>query len=54
MVSRIAREAITTGKSVRELCLLYNVLTEEELDIILDPYQMTQPGIAGESLLNRE
>jgi aspartate ammonia-lyase len=54
VVSRIAREAITTGKSVRELCLLYNVLTEEELDIILDPYQMTQPGIAGESLLNRE
>lgn len=54
VVSRIAREAITTGKSVRELCLLYNVLTEEELDIILDPYQMTQPGIAGEELLNRE
>ncbi|MDP4098268.1 aspartate ammonia-lyase [Paenibacillus sp. P96] len=54
VVSRIAREAITTGKSVRELCLLYNVLTEEELDVILDPYQMTQPGIAGEELLNRE
>lgn len=54
VVSRIAREAITTGKSVRELCLLYNVLTEEELDIILDPYQMTKPGIAGEELLERE
>ncbi|AJS59303.1 aspartate ammonia-lyase [Paenibacillus sp. IHBB 10380] len=53
-VSRIAREAIMTGKSVRSLCLLYNVLTEEELNIILDPYQMTNPGIAGEVLLQRE
>ncbi|MEW4370777.1 aspartate ammonia-lyase [Paenibacillus kandeliae] len=54
VVSRIAREAIQTGKSVRELCLLYNVLTEDELNIILDPYQMTEPGIAGEELLHRE
>ncbi|MEW9668711.1 aspartate ammonia-lyase [Ammoniphilus sp. 3BR4] len=52
--ARIAREAIQTGKSVRELCLLYNVLTEEELNIILDPYEMTYPGIAGASLLEKE
>jgi len=49
--ARIAREAILTGKSVRELCLLHNVLTEEELDVILDPYEMTHPGIAGADLL---
>jgi aspartate ammonia-lyase len=53
-VARIAREAILTGKSVRELCLAYGVLTEEELDLILDPYEMTHPGIAGESLLNKD
>ncbi|GGF66596.1 aspartate ammonia-lyase [Paenibacillus albidus] len=47
-VSRIAREAILSGKSVRELCLKYNVLSEEELNLILDPYEMTHPGIAGE------
>lgn len=52
--ARIAREAILTGKSVRELCLQHNVLTEEELDLILDPYEMTHPGIAGASLLDRE
>ncbi|QRG65614.1 aspartate ammonia-lyase [Brevibacillus choshinensis] len=52
--ARIAREAILTGKSVRELCLQYNVLTEEELDLILDPFEMTHPGIAGASLLDRE
>ncbi len=51
-VSRIAREAYVTGKSVRELCLKYGVLTEEELNTILDPYEMTKPGIAGENLMD--
>nr|WP_238540435.1 hypothetical protein [Paenibacillus mucilaginosus] len=53
VVARIAREAIVTGRPVRELCLLYNVLTEEELNTILDPYEMTNPGIAGAQLLHR-
>ncbi|GED12551.1 aspartate ammonia-lyase [Aneurinibacillus migulanus] len=52
--ARIAREAILTGKSVRELCLYYNVLTEEELDLILDPYEMTDPGISGAALLFKD
>ncbi|MGM0900970.1 MAG: aspartate ammonia-lyase [Bacillota bacterium] len=54
VVARIAREAILTGKSVRELCLAYDVLTEEELDLILNPYEMTNPGIAAEELLNKD
>lgn len=54
VVSRIAREAILKGKSVRELCLQYDVLTEEELDLILNPYEMTKPGIAGASLFDRQ
>jgi aspartate ammonia-lyase len=54
VVARIAREAILTGHPVRELCLLYNVLTEEELQIILDPYEMTNPGIAGAELLGKD
>ncbi|WP_438350449.1 aspartate ammonia-lyase [Paenibacillus sp. FA6] len=54
VVTKIAREAITTGQSVRSLCLFYNVLSEEQLNIILDPYQMTNPGIAGEALLHKE
>jgi aspartate ammonia-lyase len=53
VVSRIAREAILKGKSVRELCLQHDVLTEEELDLILNPYEMTNPGIAGSALFNR-
>ncbi|MBP0724141.1 aspartate ammonia-lyase [Bacillus sp. RG28] len=53
VVSKIAREAILTGKSVRELCLQYEVLTEEELDLILNPYEMTKPGISGALLQKR-
>ncbi|KKI92238.1 aspartate ammonia-lyase [Bacillus sp. SA1-12] len=54
VAARIAREAIVEGKSVRELCLLYDVLTEEELDLILNPYEMTKPGISGAALFDRE
>lgn len=49
----IAREAQLTGRSVRELCVEKGVLTEEELDLILDPHEMTNPGIAGASLLKK-
>ncbi|WP_188455491.1 aspartate ammonia-lyase [Virgibacillus oceani] len=49
--AQIAAEAIKSGKPVRELCLKYGVLTEDELSQILDPYEMTHPGIAGASLL---
>lgn len=53
VASSIARECIINGKSIRELCLLYNVLTQEELAIILDSYEMTKPGISGISLLEK-
>ena len=53
VASDIARQAILEGKSIRELCLQYDVLTSEELDLILDPYEMTKPGIAGASLLEK-
>ncbi|MBT2570110.1 aspartate ammonia-lyase [Planococcus sp. ISL-110] len=50
IAAKIAREAIANGNSVREICLLKKVLTEEELDLILSPYEMTEPGISGISL----
>jgi aspartate ammonia-lyase len=49
--ARIAREATQSGQSVRDLCLKHRLLSEEELKLILDPYEMTHPGIAGEGLL---
>lgn len=51
--ARIARQAILHGKPIRELCLQDKVLSEEELDLILSPYEMTEPGIAGSALFSR-
>ncbi|MDI7741782.1 aspartate ammonia-lyase [Lysinibacillus fusiformis] len=47
LAAQIAKEAIATGASVRELCIKSGALTAEQLDKILDPYEMTHPGIAG-------
>lgn len=49
----LAKEAIATGISVRELCIERGILTKEELDVILDPYEMTHPGIAGAELMKK-
>lgn len=40
----IAHEALRDGRPVRELLLEKGLFTEEELDRILDPYAMTEPG----------
>ncbi|KYG32091.1 aspartate ammonia-lyase [Alkalihalobacillus trypoxylicola] len=47
VASRVAKEAIKTNRSVREICLERGILSEEELNEILDPMEMTNPGIAG-------
>ena len=41
--AEIAKKALATGKSVRELVLAEKLLTEKQLKTILDPYTMTQP-----------
>ena len=51
VAARLAREAILSGRSIRELCIEEGVLTMEELDLILDPYEMTHPGIAGSGIM---
>ena len=52
-VARVAKEAIATGQSVRELCVKNGVLSQEDLELILDPFEMTHPGIAGATLLKK-
>ena len=47
----IAKKALHTGESIRSLILKEGLLTEQELDEILDPIQMTEPGISGKELL---
>lgn len=50
----IAKEAIKTGESVKDLILKKGILTEEELNCIMDPESMTEPGIPGKELLNQK
>ncbi|HZK01392.1 MAG TPA: aspartate ammonia-lyase [Anaerovoracaceae bacterium] len=49
--AKIADRAIATGESVRELAIEKNLLTEVELNEILDVFAMTEPGIAAKHLL---
>ena len=52
--ARIAREAIETDQSVRSICIERGILSEEELDEILDAKEMTKPGIAGSRFMYGE
>ena len=51
--AEIAKRAIKTGESVRSLILEENLLSEQELNEILDPVHMTEPGISGKELLHK-
>lgn len=51
--ARIAKTAIKTGESVRELILKEGLLKEAEMNLILDAYGMTNPGISGKELLKK-
>lgn len=44
--SEVAKEAIRSGASVKDLILQERLLTETELDQVLDPYAMTAPGVS--------
>lgn len=43
MASSLAKEAFSTGKTIRELCLEKNILDQEQLARALDPMTMTEP-----------
>ena len=51
--SSVAKEALKTGQSVRNLVIAGGLLTAEQLEIILSPEEMTRPGIAGKQFLKR-
>lgn len=51
--AKIANKAIRTGESVRKLAIAEGVLSEKELDEILDPFALTEPGIAAKHLLDK-
>jgi aspartate ammonia-lyase len=45
--AKVAQEQVRTGKTIREIVLERGLLSEEELDRILDPVAMTEPGVPG-------
>ena len=51
--AKIAKEALATGESVRTIILREDLLTAEELDSILDPVHMTEPGISRKDIMQK-
>jgi fumarate hydratase class II len=43
--AKIAKEAYETGKTVRQVALERKILPEDELNRLLDPWSMTEPGV---------
>lgn len=50
----IAKTALKTGESVRSLILQEGLLSEDALAEILNPVQMTEPGISGQQHLKQK
>ncbi len=49
--SNVVKQARETGLTIIEICKAHGLLTEKELKTILDPTEMTTPGIAGSEFL---
>lgn len=43
--AKIAKQAYATGKTIREVAQELNVLPPDELNKVLDPWSMTEPGV---------
>lgn len=50
--SRLAREVLETGKTVKELAVARGLLTGVQADALLDPRALTEPGIPAQKLNN--
>jgi aspartate ammonia-lyase len=48
LAADIAKEAVASGKTIRELVIEKGIFSTEELEQILDPHELTRPGVAGE------
>lgn len=44
--SAIAREAMASGEPVRDICMKYNVLSEDQLNHVLNAFEMTNIGVS--------
>ena len=53
VATRVAKEALETGVPIREIILRDGILSEVAVDQILNPFEMTNPGISGADILIR-
>lgn len=49
--AKVVQQAMETSLTIKEICLAHNLLTKEELETILDPVEMTTPGVSGNQYL---
>ena len=47
LAADIAKEAVATGKTIRSLVVEKGIFAAEEIEQILDPHELTEPGVAG-------
>ena len=47
LAAAIAKEAVASGRTIRQLVLEKGIFEQEALDAILDPFELTEPGVAG-------
>jgi len=52
--AEIAKMAMATGEPIRNIILNNNILNESELNDVLDPINMTEPGISAKYLLKHK
>lgn len=48
----LAKEAYTTGKPIRDIILAKGLMSRDQLENVLSPYEMTHPGIAGKKAMD--
>lgn len=53
VATRVAKEALETGVPIRDIILRDGILSEVAVDQILNPFEMTNPGISGADILIR-
>jgi aspartate ammonia-lyase len=52
IATEVAKEVAASGKKVRTVVLEMGLLTEKDLEIVLNPWEMTKPGISGQKAVN--
>jgi aspartate ammonia-lyase len=47
LAAEISKQAVREGRTIREIVVERGIFTAEELDELLSPHELTEPGVAG-------